>query len=86
MAKSKNMRLDPKALALAGGILWGAGAALLAWIAMATNMALPIVELLSHGYIGMAPTFVGGLIAGAWGFIDAGIGCWLFAHIYNRFL
>ncbi len=81
MAKS---RLDVKGLALSLGILWGAVTLLIGLVAI-TGYGLEWVELLSKVYIGYEATFIGSIIGGIYGFIDAGIAGALIAFLYNKF-
>jgi len=43
------------------------------------------VTPLSSLYIGYAPSFVGGIIGGIWGFFDGLIGGAILALLYNAF-
>jgi len=78
-------KLDVKAFGLACGIIWAAGVIILGIMNMLTGWAAGWVELMSTAYIGYQPTFIGSIIGGAWGFVDAGIGGLLLAWLYNKF-
>ncbi len=80
------MSLNPKAFALACGILWGGGIALLALLSMVVDYGTAMVDLTATVYWGLGPS-VPGMIAGfAWGFVDGWVGGWLLATLYNHFL
>ncbi len=57
----------------------------LGWIA-AFGWGTNIVKAFSSLYIGYGPSFVGGLIGGAWGFADGATGALVFVLAYNAFL
>ncbi len=81
--------LNPKAFGLAGGILWGAGVLVLAlWAGQnpeAWGGALTeLVTWLGQFYKGLEPSTQGAVAGGLWGFVDAGVGCWVFAWLYNK--
>ncbi len=65
-----------------GGLSFGLWIMILGWLA-SYGWGNSIVNLLSPLYIGYAPTFVGGIIGGIWGFFDWGIGAAIVAWIYN---
>jgi hypothetical protein len=83
------MKLNIKALALAAGILWGAGM-FLTGIAnmMYPDYAVKLLEVMASIYPGYQPfTGFSSVIIGAmYGFVDAGIAAAIFAWIYNRFV
>lgn len=75
--------LNIKAFSFAGAILWSAVAFILALTASAFDWGTAFVDLFSSIYIGYEPGFVGGIVGAVWGFVDALIGCALFAWLYN---
>jgi len=77
--------LNPKAFGLAAGVLWGAGVFILGLMAATIGFAMPMVAGLGSGYVGYNATVGGSIIGGIWGFVDAGIGGWIFAWLYNMF-
>lgn len=79
-------KLDPKACGLAFGVLWGAGVLFMGILAFITTWAQPFVKVLSVMYVGYSVSIVGVLIGTVWGFIDAFLGGWVFAWLYNKFL
>ena len=78
-------RINPMAFALALGILWALGMFLLTLLAFYTNYASPIVELMGSAYLGVNVSLKGAFLALPWAFVDAFIGGWLLAWLYNRF-
>jgi len=79
------MKLDLKATALAGGILWGASVFLATiWIVIKGGGAT--LMKLSQFYIGYSVSIPGALIGGIYGFVHGFIFFLLFALIYNLFV
>lgn len=76
--------LNAKNFGLAGGILWGAAMLLLTWLALLTGYAMGLLEAISSLYPGYSITWLGGIIGAVYGFVDAGIGFFVFAWIYNK--
>jgi hypothetical protein len=76
-------KLSIKALAVAGGALWGVYMLLIAWSAWLFNWGTGFVTVMSSIYIGFTPTFLGGVIGAVWGFIDGAIAGAVIAWIYN---
>ena len=79
-------RFSPKACGLAFGILWAGGTVLMGLTAMVCSWAQPFVDVVSVMYVGYSASIVGILIGGVWGFVDAFIGGFLFAWLYNKFV
>ena len=79
------MKLNVKAFALAGGILWAFCMFILTWWIMVFtgNTGDPTVVGKMY-YIGYSISPIGSLIGAVYGFFDAGIGCAIFALIYNK--
>jgi len=80
------LKLDVKALGLSLGITWGASVLIVGIMSMLFNWGTDIVNFLSTYYIGYKATFLGSLIGGIWGFVDAGIGGVIIAWLYNKFV
>ena len=78
------MKLNVKAFALTGGILWG-GAVCFAtiWLLMMGHQGSMISQL-DHFYLGYSFSYVGAFVGLVYGFIDGAIGGALFAWIYNK--
>lgn len=77
------MQLNVKAFALACGILWAVATFVLGVLAM-NGYAQAFVTLIGSGYLGFNATIQGALIGAVWGFVDAFIGGWAFAWLYNK--
>ena len=78
------MKLNVKAFALAGGILWGASLFILTWLGILGYGSEHAAALAKSYYIGYSVSPIGSLIGAVYGFFDAGIGCTLFALLYNK--
>ena len=79
------MRLDTKALGLAGGTLWGAVILILTLVSLGNGYGESVLRLLLDIYPGYSISGTGAVVGLVWGFIDGFIGCYLFAWLYNRF-
>ena len=78
------MKLQPKALALAGGIWWGACVFLLTllfWIRGGGEC----VDAVGKLYLGYSVSPLGALVGLVWGFVDGAISGWILAWLYNTF-
>jgi hypothetical protein len=75
-------RLSIKGLTLTFGIVWAAAVLFIGWVSI-FGWGTKIVEVLSSLYIGYAPTWLGGIIGAAWGFVDGAIGGLIIALVYN---
>ncbi len=75
-------KINVKGLAIALGLTWSSGMLISGWAAM-FGWAGKIVDVMASVYIGFAPTFLGGIIGAAWGFLDGAIGGAIVALIYN---
>jgi hypothetical protein len=75
-------KLNVKAFTLACGATWGIFMVVIGWGGI-IGWGTSIVDLLSSLYIGLAPTFLGGIIGGLWGFLDGAIGGLVFTLLYN---
>lgn len=78
-------KLSIKALGLSLGIVWAAYVILLGWIAALSGYGCSLVELIGSVYLGYNPTILGGIIGGAWAFVDGAIAGAVFAWVYNKF-
>ena len=79
-------KLNPMAMGLAFGILWAAGVLIIALLAMSNGYGSEMIESLGTVYLGLEATLTGALIGAVWGFVDAFIGGYLLAWLYNKFL
>jgi hypothetical protein len=64
------------------GASWGIGMLFLGWISI-LGWGIDIVKIISSLYIGFAPSFLGGIIGGVWGFTDGAVGGLIIAIVYN---
>ena len=78
------MRLRIVPVALAFGLTWGIGVMLLGWVS-GIGWGGRLVDVLSSVYVGYASTLLGGLIGGAWAFVDGFVAGLLLAFLYNVF-
>lgn len=76
-------KLNVKALALGGGVLWALYMLLLGWLAWIFGWGTGLVTTMSALYIGFHPTFFGGIVGGIWGFVDGAIAGAIIAWVYN---
>lgn len=76
-------KLNIKALAVAGGILWGLYMLFIGWSAWLLGWGTDLVATISSLYIGFEPTFVGGIIGAIWGLVDGAIAGGIIAWVYN---
>ena len=80
-----NSKLNVKALAISLGVLWSLAILSLSIIAMMSeNYLHNVVEFFSSIYLGYSLSFTGILIGMVWAFIDAAIGGWFLAWLYNK--
>ncbi|MBA7565491.1 hypothetical protein ES708_07175 [subsurface metagenome] len=80
------MKLNVKALGLAGGILWGLAIFLLTYWFLLRGFEGKTLARLSNVYLGYSVTWYGGFVGLVWGFVDGFIGGALLAWLYNKFL
>ncbi len=78
------MKIDAKAFGLACGLLWTVAVAFLALVAAKLNYATEFVDLLGTIYKGYGPSVSGALAGIVWAFVDAFVGGWLLAALYNK--
>ena len=76
--------LNVKAFALAAGILW-AVACFAVGLMASYGYGNAFEQVFASIYIGYSSTFSGAIIGGIWAFVDAFIGGYIFAWLYNRF-
>lgn len=81
----KYAKLSPKGFGLAGGTLFALAFFFLALWVMAGNSGQEVIDFTSQFYLGYKASLSGAVVGAFWGFLDAGIGCWLFAKLYNYF-
>jgi len=81
MAKKE---LNPKALGLTLGIIWGSAIFLIGITSMLYDYGTALVNLFSSLYIGYTATFGGSIVGAIWGFVDAGVGGVIIAWLYNK--
>jgi hypothetical protein len=80
-----DVMLNQKAFGLAGGVLWGGAIGVLTIISLLTGYATPLFSLISSVYLGFSVSVQGIFIGVIYGFIDAFVGCYIFAWLYNKF-
>jgi len=77
--------LNAKAFGLAFGVLWAFFLAVLIIIASFTGWGVDFVNGIGKLYIGVDVSLKGAIIALPWALVDAGIGGYLLAWLYNKF-
>jgi hypothetical protein len=80
------MKLQPKALALALGIVWGVILFLVTNINLLQGSQGEHLSRLSMIYVGYTFSFVGSIVGLVWGFVSMFIVGWFLAWLYNRFV
>lgn len=79
-------RLQVLSFGLALGLLWGVSVLLIGLSAMWYGWGAEMVKLIGAIYLGYQATWLGSLVGGLWGFLDAFLGGVIFAVLYNLFL
>ena len=79
------MKLNLKAAALAGGLIWGLGLFFMTWWIIAFEGQTGEQTIIGLVYRGYNISAMGSLIGLVWGFVDGLIGGFVFAWLYNRF-
>ena len=79
------MKLNLKAAALAGGLIWGMGLFVLTWWIIAFEGQTGEQTIIGMVYRGYNISATGSVIGLTWGFVDGLIGGFIFAWLYNRF-
>jgi len=77
------VKLNPVRFGVALGLIWGLGWLLVSWMGWCFGFAVPLIRIWGSAYIGMAPTFWGGIVGGVWGFVDFFVFGLLVAWVYN---
>ncbi len=77
-------KLNIKALAIAGGVLWSLYMLGIGWLSWLFNWGTNFVTAMSSVYIWFKPTFFGAIIGAVWGFIDGSIAGAIIAWVYNK--
>jgi len=80
------MRLNPKALALASGILWGLGLFIATIWLLIIGSPGDTISLIGKFYFGYSVSVLGAFVGFFWGFVDGLIGGFIFAWLYNMLL
>ena len=76
--------LNAKAFGLAGGIIWGAAMAFVTVLSLLFGYDGLMLNVFASIYPGFTVSWSGVFVGAIYGFVDAGIGCWLFAWLYNK--
>ena len=79
------MKLNLKAAALAGGLIWGLGLFFMTWWIIAFEGQTGEQTIIGLVYRGYNISAMGSLIGLVWGFVDGLIGGFVFAWLYNKF-
>ena len=79
------MKLNLKAAALAGGLIWGLGLFFMTWWIIAFEGQTGEQTIIGMVYRGYNISATGSLIGLVWGFTDGLIGGFVFAWLYNKF-
>jgi hypothetical protein len=79
------VKLNPKNLGLAGGIMWGASVFIITLFSVYTGYATDLINTVTSILPGYSISFSGAILGGLYGFVDAGIGCYILAWLYNHF-
>ncbi len=75
-------KLSVKGLAIGLGASWAICMLFAGWASI-FGWCTEFVEVMSSIYVGLKPTFLGGIIGAVWGFIDGAIGGLIIAVVYN---
>ncbi len=78
-------KLNPMALGLAMGITFAVFFFMIVVISMYANWGGAVVSLLGSLYMGVEATWTGALLVLPWAFVDAFIGGFIMAWLYNKF-
>lgn len=79
------MKLNVRALGLAGGIVWGLVIFLLTYWFLIFGLEGETLARLSNVYLGYSVTWYGAFVGLIWGFVDGFIGGAVLAWLYNKF-
>ncbi|UTC24433.1 bacteriophage holin [Candidatus Comchoanobacter bicostacola] len=80
---SDYQKISPLAFGLSFGILWAIGLVIISILALYTGFAMSMVNVFSTLYLGYELTILGVIIGTLWAFVDAFIGGFLVAYLYN---
>ena len=78
------MKLNPKTFGLAGGIMWGVAMLIMTLVSMSSGYAGEMMDAMTKLYPGYTVTGGGAIVGLIWGFLDAFIGLYIFAWLYNK--
>lgn len=82
-----NQRLNAKSFGLAFGIMWSFGIFILSLVALLSETYLHnVADFFSSVYLGYNLNPMGIVIGMVWGFLDAFIGGFVVAWLYNKLL
>ena len=76
--------LNPKKLGVSGGILWSLCLFICTILSMYTGYASEFLNMMAGAYPGYSISWLGSIIGLFYGFVDAFIGLFLLAWIYNK--
>ena len=77
-------KLNATAFGLAVGIIWAVFLFALVLLATYADYGTSFVTLIGDLYCGVEASLTGALLALPWAFVDAFIGAWLIALLYNK--
>jgi hypothetical protein len=81
----EDMKLNVKAFALAGGIVWGVNwFALTWWMILFKGITYEKIAFISDSYVGFTLSPLGSLVALLYGFIDGFFIGLMIAWVYNK--
>jgi NhaP-type Na+/H+ or K+/H+ antiporter len=83
MSEKRSTGVNPTALGLALGLLWGGGMAVLGLVSR-IGWGRKLREVFEDLYVGYDKTNVGIAIGALWGFLDAFVAGFLLGWLYNR--
>jgi hypothetical protein len=77
------MKFNVKAFAIAHGLVWGLILMFMSW-SSCNGWQSEMVNVMKSSYVGMDSTFIGGVIAFAWGIVSGIVTGGTFSYVYNR--
>lgn len=77
------MKLNPRNFGLVGGVMWGVSILLMTLVSMGTGYGTDFLTLMGSIYPGYSVGFFGAGVGLVYGFLDAFIGFYIFAWLYN---
>lgn len=80
-----NCKLSSLALGLSLGVVWGASVFVMGVVALIFTYGAPFVAAVGTLYVGYEPSWMGSVIGGIIGFVDAFIFGIVIAWLYNVF-